>query len=137
VVDDSMFRVSTMRLYVMRAFYLLVFVGQGFIQTPRIVHHLQSLTFTFWDGIATSFLASLALLAAVGIRYPLKMVVLLVFELTWKAVWLLSVALPLWLADRLDADTIESLPSILLVIVVPFVIPWRYVFAKLADNTRD
>ncbi len=58
------------------------------------------------------------------------MLPLLIYELLWKMIWLLAVALPLWLAHQLDADTLKSLPTIApVVIIIPF-IPWRYVFAK-------
>jgi hypothetical protein len=55
------------------------------------------------------------------------MLPLLIYELLWKMIWLLGVALPLWLAHQLDADTLKSLPTIAPVVII---IPWRYVFAK-------
>ena len=79
----------------------------------------------------------MVLLAGVGIRYPLQMTVLLVYELVWKLVWLLTVALPLWSANRLDPATLETLPSILMVVVVPFVIPWRYWLSTFAHRSDE
>jgi hypothetical protein len=129
--------VKTWRLWVMRAMYALIFVGQGILQTPRVIHHVSELQFSFWDGVATSFLVAMVLLAGIGIRYPLQMTVLLVYEMVWKAVWLLTVALPLWSAHRMDAGTLETLPSILMVVVVPFVIPWRYFFSTFAHRSGE
>jgi hypothetical protein len=43
-----MTEVSTFRLYLMRALYLLIFVGQGSLQLPRIIHHANALTFSLF-----------------------------------------------------------------------------------------
>ena len=88
------------------------------------------MTFSFWDGVGTSLLAALALVAGLGIRYPMQMLPLLLFELAWKAIWLSTVALPLWSANRMDADTLESVPSILMGLVLLIIIPWRHVVAR-------
>jgi hypothetical protein len=112
----------------MRTLYLLMFVGQGFIQWPVIIHHTQALT--FWHGVGSSLLFAMALLAALGIRYPLQMLPLLLFELLWKSIWLLAVALPLWSANQIDAQTAETVKACLMGIIIPFVIPWPYVYAN-------
>lgn len=121
-----MTEVSTVRLYLMRALYALIFVGLGSIMWPRIIHHGR------WDlmeGVAFSMLAALSALSALGIRYPLQMLPLLIFELLWKAIWLLAVALPLWRSNQLDAETMGTVTDCLMGIVLcPIVIPWRYVF---------
>ena len=62
-----------------------------------------------------------------GIRYPLQMLPLLFFELTWKSIWLLRVALPVWSADQMHARTWEIVIECLIVIL-RVLIPWRYVF---------
>jgi hypothetical protein len=129
-IGGGMTDVSIFRLYLMRAMYLLIFLGQGSIQLPRIIHHASALTFSFWDGVGTSLLAALALVAGLGIRYPMQMLPLLLFELVWKTIWLSTVALPLWSANRIDADTLESVPSILMGLVLLIVIPWRHVVAR-------
>ena len=129
--------VSLLRLYVMRAMYLLIFLGQGSIQLPRIIHHANTLTFSFWDGVGTSLLAGLALASGLGIRYPLRMLPLLLFELAWKTIWLTTVALPLWSSHQMDADTLESTPSIMMGLVLLIVIPWRYVIAHYVRMPGD
>ena len=50
-------------------------------------------------GDTFGLLAGIQVLAMLGIRYPLKMIPLLLFELVWKAVWLVTIALPLWRAN--------------------------------------
>ncbi len=79
-----------------------------------------------------SVLGAFALLAVVGIRYPLKMLPLLFFEFVWKAIWVLAFGLPLLLSGGLDPNAsfggTETLVNCLLgVVVVPLVTPWGYV----------
>lgn len=127
--------VSTFRLYLMRALYLLICVGLGSIVWPRIVNHAR------WDvmeGVAFSLLAALSALAALGVRYPLQMLPLLLFELLWKAIWLIAVALPLWLDHQLDAETMSTVFDCLLgVVICPIVIPWPYVFEHYVKKPGD
>src|SRR5512138_1723719 len=88
------------RLYLMRAVYLITFLGVGSSAWPQIINH-QGL----WkplDGVAFSFWAAYSLLMAAGIRYPVKMLPLLVLQLFYKSIWLIAVGLPLWSAGQLD-----------------------------------
>ena len=123
-----MTEVSSFRLYLMRAFYLLFAVGLGSHIWPAMIHHA-----TPWDlmhGEANSLLAALSVLMAAGIRYPLQMVPVLLFELVWKSIWLVAIALPLASANQLDADTRETRGVFLKTIVLCLiVIPWPYVLA--------
>jgi len=128
--------VSTFRLYLLRAMYLLIVVGLGSEIWPGIIHHAKA-----WDlmhGVASSLLAAISVLAALGIRYPLRMLPLLLFELLWKAIWLLAIALPLWSANQLDADTMETVKACLMgIVLVPIVIPWPYVLAQYVKKPGD
>jgi len=127
--------VSTLRLYVMRALYLLMFVGQGAIQFPVLLN--RGADVTFWHGVGAAMLGAMALVAALGIRYPLQMLPLLFFELAWKLVWVLAILLPKWYANQMDPATLESAPSILMGVIVPLIIPWRYVFANYVKKPGD
>jgi len=116
--------------------YLLIVVGLGSEIWPGIIHHAKA-----WDlmhGVASSLLAAISVLAALGIRYPLRMLPLLLFELLWKAIWLLAIALPLWSANQLDADTMETVKACLMgIVLVPIVIPWPYVLAQYVKKPGD
>ena len=50
----------------------------------------------------------MSVLALLGLRYPLRMLPILLFEVAWKLTWLGVVALPLWSEDKLDAATREQ-----------------------------
>lgn len=127
--------VSRLRLYLLRALYLLIFLGQGSIQWPVLVHHTSALS--FWHGVGSSMLGAMALVAGLGIRYPLTMLPLLLFEMVWKAIWLIAIALPLWLAHQVDADTAETINACLMGIIVPIIIPWPYVVANYVKKAGD
>ena len=72
-------------------------------------------------------LLAMSILALLGLRYPVKMLPILLFESLWKLTWLAVVALPQLIGDRMDAATTEMFSTILFVVVILAVIPWRYV----------
>ena len=75
-----------------------------------------------------ALLGALAVMAALGLRYPLKMLPLLLFELLWKLLWIATSALPVWLGGGLDAYGIDTFFACLIgVVLVPLVVPWRHV----------
>mgnify|MGYP003579380447 CR=1 FL=1 len=123
-----MSEVSTFRLYVLRATYALMAVGLGIEIWPLIVNHPSDVEHL--RGLVRSLLGTVALLALLGIRYPLKMLPLLFFELIWKTIWIVSFWLPRWRTQSVDVDIRETFVACLMgVIVFPIVIPWRYVWA--------
>jgi hypothetical protein len=128
-----MTELSPFRLYLLRATYLLFAVGLGSTIWPQIIQHPLTM-----HGIAPSLLAALSALWVLGIRYPLKMLPLFLFELVWKSIWLISVALPLWSAHQMDADTWESVKTFLgSLVVVSIGIPWPYVFTNYVKGHGD
>ena len=89
-------------------------------------------------GVVRSLLAAISLLAAVGLRYPLQMLPLLLFELLWKSIWILAIGLPLWSADQFDAATRQTWNDCLFGIVLfLLVIPWGYVLTHYVRQPGD
>ena len=131
----TMTDVSLFRLYLMRALYLIIAVGLALDIWPQFVQHAKPLS--LWHGVGISLLAAMSILAVLGIRYPLKMLPLLCFELVWKSIWLIAIALPLWFTHRIDADTAETVQACLMGVIVPIVIPWRHVFANFVKAPGD
>ena len=128
-----MTEVSLFRLYVMRAAYLVLVVGLGLMIWPQIIHHPLSN-----HGATTSLLAGVQLLAILGLRYPLQMLPLLLFELVWKTIWLTAIALPLWLAHQMDADAWDSVNACLWgIVIIPIAIPWGYLFRHYVTMPGD
>ena len=77
--------VSLVRLYVLRATYLLLVVGLGFDIWPLLLQKTPDVE--HMRGVVWSILGTVALLALIGIRHPLRMLPLLFFELVWKSIW--------------------------------------------------
>ncbi len=128
--------VSTFRLYLLRATYLLVFVGLGVTIWPLILNVPKDLE--HMKGVVRAVLTAVSLLAAMGIRYPLKMLPLLFFELAWKSIWVLAIGLPLWSSNQMDANTRETWNACLMgVVLFPLVIPWGYVLRTYVKQAGD
>src|SRR5918999_3737597 len=116
--------VSTFRLYVLRAMYVFTVVGLAIEKLPALLHPAN---LSPGDSVILSVLGATALLAVLGIRYPLKMLPLLFFEFVWKAIWILAFGLPLLLSGQLGPETTETLTGVLMgVVLVPLVTPWGY-----------
>ena len=127
---------SLFRLYLLRVMYLLIGLAQGSETWPAIVHHTRP--WDMWHGIGMSFLGALTALSLLGVRYPVRMLPLLIFELAWKLLWVLAIWLPLSLAHRVDADTADVFFSIFLgVVLVPLVLPWGYVWKNYVTAPAD
>ena len=91
-----MSEVSLWRLYLLRGMYLLLAVGLALMVWPSIIAPPDSIANA--KTVIRSLLGALALLSVLGLRYPLKMLPLLLFELLWKVIWVVAFALRMWLA---------------------------------------
>jgi hypothetical protein len=75
-----------------------------------------------------SLLGAVCLLCGLGLRYPLKMLPVLLFELVWKTIWILSFGLPLWLKGRLTGDFAETMFNCLFTVILVPLLPWGYIY---------
>jgi hypothetical protein len=128
--------VSTLRLYVLRAIYLFIFVGLAVIMWPLYLRSPEGLE--HMKGVVRSVLVAVSLLALLGIRYPLKMLPLLFFELLWKLLWMLAVGLPLWYSGNLDAANAGTIfDNTVGLVLLPLAIPWGYVWTHYVKASGD
>ena len=119
--------VSTLRLILLRAMYLLIAVGLGLTIWPAIVSPPSAVANS--GSVVRAMLGALALVSLLGLRYPLQMLPLLVFELIWKVIWILASALPMWMSPGLVAYASETLFACAMgVVLVPLVLPWDYLY---------
>jgi hypothetical protein len=126
---------SLPRLYLLRLGYLIMVVGLALTKWPLLVDH--SSPWPLFEGVVTCMLVALSLVALLGLRHPVAMLPILLFEVAWKAIWVTVVALPLWLGDQLDPATAEVFTSCLVVVFVVAVIPWRYVVTRYVTSRGE
>jgi hypothetical protein len=127
--------VSLFRLYTLRAAYFVMAAGLGAVIWPSVIHHTNE--FAAAHGIQCALLAGLGATAALGLRYPVQMLPVLLFELTWKAIYLVAFALPLWSAHQMNAAAAEDIKAVLMVVIFLPLIPWRYVFVHYVLKRGD
>ena len=128
-------KVSLVRLYLLRALYLLIVVGLGVVVWRDIVQ--RDRPWELMEGVVACMLAAFSALSVLGLRHPLQMLPLLLWELAWKSIWLLAVALPLWLTGQMDEAAWATTSACLMVVIIPFVIPWRHVLAHCVMKRGD
>jgi hypothetical protein len=124
-----MTEVSTARLNVLRGMYAFMAVGLAVFNAPRLLFPPGQVS--LMTGVVWSVLGAVGLLALLGIRYPLKMLPLLFFELGWKTIWVVVIWIPLWRAGQVsDAHAQTFFENMLGVVLIPLVLPWGYVIAN-------
>ena len=124
---------SLARLYVLRAIYLLIAVGEGSIVIPALIYHQPAAR-----GVIPSLLAAMCLLDLIGLKYPRQMLPLLLFELAWKTIWMLAFGLPQWSSGQTPPTFAADFKAIALgVILMPLVIPWGYVWRRYVKAPAD
>jgi hypothetical protein len=124
------------RLYLLRLLYALIGLVQGSQTWPAILHHTKP--WAMWHGVSMALLGAFTALCLLGIRYPVKMLPLMIFELAWKLLWVLAAWLPLYLAHNVDSDTADQFfPIALGVVLVPLVLPWGYVWKTYVTAPGD
>jgi hypothetical protein len=128
-------QVSLFRLYTLRVSYFIMAAGLGVYVWPAVLHHTNE--FAAAAGIRVALLAGLGATAALGLRYPVQMLPVLLFELAWKAIYLVAFALPLWSAHQITAAVAEDIQAVAMVVILIPLIPWRYVFAQYVLKRGD
>ena len=128
--------VSVARLYVLRAVYLSWVVG-GFVAVlPGLIAPDPTAR-----GMLPSMLGGLWVTGFLGLRYPLQMLPIFLFEFAWKTIWALRYGLPQWLAGTATPQLSEDLLAIgngpiLFGLVIPWGHVWRHYFKAPAERWR-
>ncbi len=125
--------VSLARLYVLRLMYLVLVVGGGLVFLPQLFGHEPTAR-----GVTPSLLAGMWVVACFGLRYPLQMLPILLFELAWKTIWFVDYGLPQWRAGVSTAVFKEDFKAIAWgPVVFLLVIPWGYVIRHYVRGRGD
>jgi hypothetical protein len=131
---STLFELPTWRVNLMRGGYALMGVGLAVVKWPQLMH---ATALPALEGALLIILTAVSLLAFLGLRYPIAMLPLLVFEVLWKVLWLAVVGLPHLIADDFDASATSLLFSILFVIPVILVTPWDLVWRRFVHTPGD
>jgi len=127
------------RLYLLRATYLLIAAGLLFSFGPLLL--APGIEWAQRKGDTAALLGGLACMCLLGLRYPLQMLPLLMFELTWKVIWLLAIGRPLWLAGAVTPAVHETTVAVavgvlLMLLVLPWCHMWRSYVVGPAERWR-
>ena len=125
-MDPTVNDVSLFRLYVLRAMYLFIVLGLGVFLWPGVLDPARH--WGLVEGQANCMLAAFSLSCMLGLRYPLRMLPVFLWEVIWKTLWRGIVPLPQWLAGHVDESLKPSIFACSMVLLVYLAVPWRYVF---------
>jgi hypothetical protein len=123
------------RLYAIRAVALLGVYGL-FTTVMTLVDHAPD-----ERGMLKAMISGLWIMCLITIRYPLKMIPILLFELVWKLLWLFFFGIPQWWtgvgSPRLGEDlwSIGAFPLVC-VLVIPWGYVWRHYIKEPAERWR-
>ena len=123
------------RLYTLRLCYFILAAGIGIYFWPSVIQHTSA--FAAAKGIQFSLLAGLGAVALLGFRYPTKMIPLLLFEMTWKIIYLVAFALPLYRAHQITEVIAADITSVLLIVIFVPLIPWIYVWREFVTKPGE
>ena len=130
-----MHQVSIVRLYILRAMYLFIITGLGVYLWPDILNPAKH--WTLAEGETSCMLGAFSLVCLLGLRYPLLMLPILLWEVLWKTMWLLLVPFPQWRAGHLDPSLQPTISACSMVVLVYLAVPWGYVWTQYARARGD
>lgn len=123
------------RLNLMRIGYALMGIGLAVVRWPDVIAYDHSMP--LYEGVVAVLLTAMSILAFLGLRYPVRLLPILLFEFLWKLIWLSVVALPAALANDVDPTMSEVIFSCSLVVIILAVVPWRHVWQRYVTAKGD
>ena len=122
------------RINMMRGGYALMAIGLALVKWPLLP---DAYTLPVWEGVTLSLLTAMSFLALLGLRYPVKLLPVLVFETTWKLLWLSLVALPNAVNGDMSAVMSQIAVNCAFVVFIIAAIPWRYAWTQYVTSDGD
>jgi hypothetical protein len=122
------------RVNLMRVGYALMGLGLAVVEWPMVP---DARALPLFKGVVVCILTAMSLLALLGLRHPVRLLPVLLFEAAWKVLWLLAVAAPTAAAGDVDDDMSRVISSCALVVVVLAVIPWRHAWRQYVSTPGD
>lgn len=120
--------VALWRINAMRFLFLLMAVIMGTLVWQQLL--FKSADWHWGLGMGKAMLAALALMSVLGVRYPLQMLPLMMYEIAWKTVWLIFIALRAWLNGKWTIDIQDLFFDSIGIVIAYFIVPWPYIWAR-------
>jgi hypothetical protein len=120
--------VALWRINTIRFLFLLMAVIMGSVVWSQLL--FESADWPVARGLAKSMLAALALMSLLGVRYPMQMLPLMLYEIAWKTIWITLIAGRAWMAGKWSADIEGLFYDCIGIVIAYFIVPWRYVWAR-------
>jgi hypothetical protein len=127
---------SVRRLNLMRIGYLFMAVGLVLVKWPLIVNGTVA-TLPVYEGVVAVLLTAMSLLAFLGLRYPVAMLPVLMFEVGWKVIWMAVVGIPNLTAGDTNPQFTSVFFNVCFGVVVLAVTPWDYVWQRFVRAPGD
>jgi hypothetical protein len=127
---------SVRRLNLMRIGYLFMAVGLVLVKWPLIVNGTVA-TLPVYEGVVAVLLTAMSLLAFLGLRYPVAMLPVLMFEVGWKVIWMAVVGIPNFAAGDTNPQFTSVFFNVCFGVVVLAVTPWDYVWKRFVRAPGD
>ncbi|MBU1706070.1 MAG: hypothetical protein ABIJ25_01935 [Pseudomonadota bacterium] len=126
----------------LKGMYIYTIVGAGGFGLGMIIIPNEMRSLFSWPGqdpitfgVTGSVYLSFALLSILGLRSPLKLVPVLLLQLSYKSVWFIGVVLPLLVAGKFPMYGILHVVIFATYIIGDLIaIPFSYVFARQVDR---
>jgi hypothetical protein len=127
--------VPPINIYLLKLLFTLMFLFLTYDSWTHILHHTGP-----WDpanSAAWFMWGSCSVISFIGIRRPLKMLPIVLFEIVYKTAWLIVVAYPLYQRNELTGSPAEEMAHNFMLVVLPIVaMPWRYFFRTYIVDKR-
>ena len=125
---------SLRQVNLLRVGYLVMGRGLAIKKWPLLFDHEP---WGLMEGIVQIMLVAMSVLALLGLRYPVRMLPILLFEVAWKLIWIGTVGIPHLVSGDMDAAAREVLFNCSFVVVIIAVIPWRYAWRRYVRTPGD
>ncbi len=127
--------VALWRINAMRFLFLLMALVMGVVVWSQLLE--GGSTWPLWKGCAKSMLAALAVMSLLGVRYPLQMLPLMLYEMAWKTVWLVFVALRAWMQGTWTAEIAGLFEDCIGIVIAYVIVPWPYIWARYVRQPME
>ena len=111
---------------------ILVPIGFGTLLKPSLTDHSVFAESAGWRTLVGSLWVAILASSVLGVVWPSSFAWLLVFQVIYKSVWLLVYAAPRVVSGRRqEIPAGIALSFVAIVLIWPWFIPWRQMFAAL------